>query len=401
MFFRLGLFLTLFYSFALGSGFREDLSQRSLAYFLEETHPVTGLTRDRALASHPTPNRGIYRAASLASTGFGLAVMAEAAQVGRMNRLEAQTRITRSLEFIYERLPHYRGWLYHFVDWETGERFRNCEVSTIDTALFLAGALTAAQIFPNTAVAEWTEKIYRRVDFIDMLTDGGAKPNKNSLSMGWMPELGYLPWQWDSYAEHLILLVLGLGHPDKPLPLSAWMTKVGQATSEGLPLFIHQYSQVFINFRGIPALSRYFDLSVKATVHNRQTSIQTSTRYQTYREGFWGLSASGSPDGYRAFSPLAHNGTVCLGCAGASFNFTPEVLPEMEAWASGKWSSKIWNRYGFVDSLNLDRSWFDPDVLGITVGPLYLALNDISAIFVLSPAIRRGLARAIQAEEKK
>jgi hypothetical protein len=249
------------------------------------------------------------------------------------------------------------------------------------------------------------------VDFLDMMTHGGATPGKHTLSMGWFPESGYIPWQWDSYSEHLLLLILGLGHPTRPLPQDSWDAWGRMTTTlpSGDPLvganeslFIHQYSHLFIDFRRWrDGPLDYFRNSRLATLRDRSLCA-TDGRYATYRAGFWGRSASGSLQGYRAFSPVYHDGTVCLGCAGASAPFAPAlVLGDLRRWATGPYRARIWGRYGFGDSLNLDGNWFDPDALGITVGALYLALTNLDGrreiwpLFESIPAVRRGLRRTM------
>jgi hypothetical protein len=205
--------------------------------------------------------------------------------------------------------------------------------------------------------------------------------------MGWMPEFGYLKSQWDKYAEQMMLLFLGLGHPSRPLSPATWLAwrRPSLKLTDGLvligpdlPLFAHQYTQVFIDLRDFDdKRGNYHENSRLATLRDRAFCHEANDS-DTFRAGFWGLSASDSPDGYGAFNLYKHNGTVCPACAGASSIFSsPLVLADMEKWATGPYSHRIWGKYGFIDSLNLDRGWFDEDVIGITVGTLYLALADL------------------------
>lgn len=362
-------------------GFSRELAARSLRYFVDNAHPETGLVRDRASNFAATPRRN--RVASLAATGFGFAVWATAVERGEMDRALAQSLCSRALSFVEEKLFHHRGWLYHFVDWETGERWRDAEISTIDTALFMAGALHAAHVFKGTDVEARASRLYSRLDFHDMMTNGGTLAAKRTLSHGWTPEGGYLRANWDSYSELLILVLLGLGHPERPLPDEAWLAWRRRVPEEpglglGLPLFVHQYSHLFVDMRELGTEgASFFENSIAATELDR-LGARSDRRYLSYREGLWGRSASGSREGYRAYSVTEHDGTVCPGCAGASLLFEPEIVArDLEAWATGEWGERIWGRYGFSDSINLDREWFDPDALGITVGPLYLALGEL------------------------
>ena len=385
------------------------LERVSLDYFLEQTHPTSGLVRDRARNFSETPNTTHYAVSSIAATGFGLAVVSHAGVRGLVVPVEAYNRVLRTLTFVEKHLSHKRGWLYHFVDWEKGERFRNSEISTIDTALFIAGALYAAESYPNTEVAAITQRLYERLDFFDMLTDGGTQPQKLTLSMGWTPEEGYLKAQWNSYSELLILVLLGLGHPN-PLPKEVWSewervwNEPQRSLGFYLPLFVHQYSHLFVDFRGFTEGDvNFFENSRQATLFNRRTSL-VGGGSRTYHEGFWGLSAGDAIDGYAPFSPAWHDGTVCPSCAGASAMFLPVlVLSDMQSWLTGRYGNWLWGRYGMTDSLNLDQNWKSPDAIGITVGALYLSLANLShvarpnEVVGKTPALRRAFRKLGQA----
>jgi hypothetical protein len=405
------LALALMAQTALGSPAetRAELESTALCYFLENAHPRTGLVRDNALNFAPTPDTPPYRRASIAATGFGLAVIVNAAERGMLPCEYAQDYARRVLSFVRDHVAARKGWLLHFIDWETGERVGQSEFSTIDTALFLAGALYAGQVYAHTPIAALAQELYERVDFIDMLTDGGAQPDKLTLTSSYRPERGYSQFQWSHYAEHMLLLLLGLGHPTHPLPTKTWYAWERQSitlpSGEELigynePLFTHLYSQLFVDFRQFrDAYGNYFENGRLATLFNWDT-CRGDKRFETFREGFWGLSAGDSPDGYRAFSPVRYNGTVCPGCAVASVIYLPDmVLADAEGWMSGPYRDRIWGRYGFADSLNLDRDWVSQRVYGITVGPLFLALanmdeaTSIWKTFNHISAIHRALAR--------
>jgi hypothetical protein len=242
-------------------------------------------------------------------------------------------------------------------------------------------------VLDNDRIRSVANELYDRVDFPDMMTNGGRLPLKRTLTMGWLPELGYLNVDWDSYAENIFLNLLGLGHRKNPLPESTWLAwarpRVVLADGKsmigpGLPLFAHQYSHLFVDLRTFhDKAGNYFENSILATMRDK-TFCELTHGSTTFVKGFWGLSASDSPDGYTAFSPAFQNGTVCPACSGASAIFSPKtVLEDLGVWASGPYRDFLWGKYGFVDSLNLDRRWFDTDVIGITVGALYLALADL------------------------
>ncbi len=381
------------------------LENAAIKYFLDHTNNETGLVRDRAKNFMPTPESN--RMASLASTGMGLAVLANAAKRGLIDKSIAHENILRVLRFAEEKLYRHEGWFYHFVDWETGERFDKSEISTVDTAWFFAGGLYAATIFPHGEIEERVNRLFLNVNFFDMMTDGGRLPHKKTLSMGWTPENGYLPYQWDTYAEQILLLFLGLGHPQKPVPLEAWkewrrknISNDQPILGSHLPLFIHQYSHLFIDFRNFDDEgTNYFTNSINATLADRDF-CRTDGNFETYKIGFWGLSAGDSPDGYMAFSRYWHNGTVCVGCVAGSAMFAPDIiLSDLAEWMNGPLGPMIFGNYGPVDSLNTDRNWIDEDVIGITVGATYLSLanmNESTSIwkdFSKSPVIQRAFER--------
>jgi hypothetical protein len=409
-FFRRTLVLALlvFPSTARAGSLQPEIELRALSYFLENAHPVSGLVLDSAPGFGVTPPSD--RMASLAATGFGLAVLANAAKRSVLPRSEAYDQIERTLRFVRDRVPRRNGWFAHFVDWETGQRYTWSEFSTIDTALFLAGALYAGAVFPDSPAAAIAHELYRDVDFFDMLTDGGAKPEKLTLSMGYAE--GYIATQWSMPAEQKILLLLGLGHPDHPLPAKAWLAwnrtaltlpDGTQLMGAGMPLFVHQYSELFVDFREFhDSFGNYFENGCRATRFNR-----ASGEGQTFRQGFWGISAAQTFDGYAGMGPLDQGvTTACLGCAIGSAMFdSAGVLADAERWRAGPYGDKIWGRYGFVDGLDLDHSWFSPDTLGITVGPEFLSLADSNQAtsvwtdFQGIPEIRNALERAAHAAQ--
>lgn len=397
---------------------REELKGRSLQYFLDHMHPDSGLVRDRAFAFRPTgPDE--KRMASLAATGFGFAVLAHAAEEGKISRTDAESRILRGLRTIAsDKVFKFYGWYYHFVDWVTGERWKKNEVSTIDTALLVAGALYAAEVFPGTELAQTAHQLYRNLNFDVMRTDAGADKNRATINLGWTPEEGFLRYQWKGYSELLILLILGLGHEDYPLgpaAATAWkehdsVKNPFQWTNQGktypvigsdLPLFIHQYPLLFLDMRGLKDEHLdYFENSRYATQHQRSL-MDKNAPWKTLQQDFWGISASDTKKGYRPLAPGIFEGTVCPGCAGASVMFDPDVvLADLNSWKSGPLAREIYSQYGFVDAFNIDQNWFGQDVIGITVGALYLALantdskHSIWSKFMRIESIQRGLKNA-------
>ncbi len=388
-----------------GPTLKTELESRAINFFIDNAHPQTGLVRDSAEDFTATPANN--RMASIASTGFGLAVIANASTRGLITHAYALNFTRKTLKFVRQHVPSHDGWFLHFVDWETGERFGNSEYSTIDTAIFVAGALYAKQVLNDPEISSLADSLYAQLDFQSMLTDGNAKPDKKTLSMGYLQELGYTPSQWSMPAEQMLLLLLGLGHPTHPLPPSTWLAWSRESTtlSDGekligydMPLFVHQYSQLFVDLRNFHDLyANYFNNASLATKENREVCLGDS-HFQTFREGFWGLSAGESPNGYSAFSPTSHSSTVCLGCRiGSAMYDLDGTLTDARQWLKSRYAKNIWGKYGFVDSIDLDQNWFASNVLGITVGPIYLSLvntdenTSIWRNFNLLPEIRRAL----------
>jgi len=388
-------------------GLLSRLQRCAFDFFWYEAHPETGLVKDRA-----GNDRGDdYTVASVASTGFGLASLAIGVEHDWISRDQARERALLTLRFVRDKLEEKEGWLYHFVDWKTGQRVWTCEVSSIDTALFLAGALLAGENLGGS-VEDLAEEIYRRVNFRWMLTDGGERPEEKLLGHGWKPESGHLRSRWDSYSEHLILNLLAIGSPTHPIPGScwdAWSRNIGEykgfRTFACGPLFTHQYSQAFVDFRGLRDRGGhdYFESAVAATRANRQFCIDQAARFKTYGVNVWGLSACDVPGGgYRAYGAppgrAVHDGTVAPWSTVAAVCFTPDAaraaVQEMHERFPG-----LWGRYGFGNSFNLDRNWFARDVIGIDLGAAILLIENHRSgmpwrTFMKLSCVQAGMKRA-------
>ncbi len=284
-----------------------QLQRDMFQYFLKEANPANGLVLDKTQEGSP---------ASIAVVGFALAAYPVGVERGFMTRVEAVERTLAALRFFWNSrqgteadATGYKGFYYHFIDMRNGQRVWNCELSTIDTAFLLAGMLTAAQYFDN----EWPEEqeirrladvLYCRADW-RWAQDGGA-----TVSHGWTPERGFLKYRWEGYDEALILYVLGLASPTYPLAEKsyaawcstyAWKKIYGYELLYGGPLFIHQFSHMWIDFRGIQdefmrARSiDYFENSRRATYVQRQYAIENPLEFDGYNECCWGITASDGP----------------------------------------------------------------------------------------------------------
>ena len=366
--------------------FLEDLSRRSFSYFADNADPGTGLVLDRARADGSQMDEGHRSAASSASTGFGLTALCIGAGRGWIPREEAAARIRTTLKFFAEKAAREHGWFYHWMDSRTGERIWNSEVSSIDTALLLAGVLTAKQCFSeDPAIGALADKIYRGLDFKWMLNG-----DKELLSHGWSPENGFIAYRWDTHSELMLLYVLGLGSPSSPLPPSSWRAWKRPVVNYGgvsfisgaPPLFIHQYTQAWVDFRGKKdGGTDWFENSVLATRANRGMCGELSSLFPGYGPDIWGVTASDSASGYRAWggppSSSDIDGTVVPCAAGGSLMFTPELsLPALKAMKAA-YGGKVYGPYGFADAFNPSTGWIDPDVIGIDVGITLLSAENL------------------------
>ncbi len=386
------------------------LHRQAFDYFVNEADAKTGLVKDRAANF----GRDSYAVASLASTGFGLAALAVGAERGYLSRAAALAQATRTLKFVAS-MPNQHGWLYHFVEKRTGARAWNCEVSTIDTALFLAGALAAGEYFKGTEAERLAQTLYRRVDFNWMRTDGGARPNELLLCHGWTPEKGFLASRWDAYSEHVLLNLLALSSPTHPVPVGCWTAWKRDTATLGpyrawgirLPLFTHQYLHAFANLRGRKdaAGEDFWANSVAATKANRWYCIQRAEDFAGWGADGWGVSAVDGPDGYRAYAPTAgdSDGTLSPMALAAALPFLPKeaataLLAMNQADSRQPHANQLRGRYGF-SAVNETRRWRGPEMVGIDAGAALLLLDralfagDFTPSLVEKAGIARGLKR--------
>jgi hypothetical protein len=262
----------------------------------------------------------------------------------------------------------------------TGERAWRSEVSSIDTALLLGGVLTVRQCFrDDPEVVRLATRIYERVDFRWMLDGHPAL-----LSHGWYPERGFIPHRWRDYSEQMMLILLAVGSPTHPVTPGAWrawerkwITYAGyHYLNAHPPLFIHQYSHAWVDFRdrreGWYPFVNYFENSVRATRAHRQFCIDLSKEFPAYGPDVWGISASDSERGYVAWGgpprDPAIDGTVVPYAAAGSLMFTPDISLAALRALKEKYGAKVYGRYGFADAFNPNTGWVDTDVIGIDQG---------------------------------
>jgi len=433
--------------------FLDTLSRRTFDFFWETTNPRNGLTPDR------WPTRSF---SSVAAVGFALTAYPIGVERGWVDRDSARARVLTTLRFFWTApqgpqptgVTGHHGFFYHFLDMETGMRFERVELSSIDTALLLAGALTCREYFDRDDAADrevraLADSIYARVDW-RWFEAGGAVVN-----MGWRPDSaanqdarGFNISSWRGYNEGMLLYVLALGsptHPVEPAAWAAWTRTYRWDTFQGLeylqfaPLFGHQYSHVWIDFRGVQdAYMRgkgidYFENSRRATLAHRAYAIANPAGWRGYGANAWGLTASDGPldstltiDGrartlhsYWArgagADELNDDGTIAPTAVGGSVPFAPGVtIPTLVAMRR-QYGDALFGRYGFFDAFNptlrmpgprlqhgriVDGvGWFDTDYLGIDQGPILAMVENYHSALIWklmqkNPYAARGLCRA-------
>jgi hypothetical protein len=416
--------------------FLDTVQTRTIGYFLDVTSAENGLSPDR----WPTP-----APSSIAAVGFALTVYPVAVERGLLRREEAVARTARTLRFLLHLrqgedatgVSGNKGFYYHFLDMQSGARAWNCELSSIDTGLLMAGVLFCQSYYDGadpaeTAVRDMADSLYRRVDWVWFTT------KKQALSTGWYPDRGFNEQVWEGYTEAWILYILALGSPTHPMPdwyLWHWYRGFKWDEMFGVPylgfgpLFGHQYSHCWIDFRGIRDRYMwargidYFENSRRATYVQRAYGIQNPQRYRMYSGAIWGLTACDGPrdtafvvDGrrrqfwsYRArevtFDWVEDDGTIAPAAAGGSVAFAPEIcVPALKAMRDA-FGGAVWTAYGFRDAFNATYApgeggaWVGPDYLGIDQGPIVLMIENLRNGFVWevmkkNPYIVQGLRRA-------
>lgn len=362
----------------------EEIERRAVMYFWEQANPENGLIKDRSTKDSPS---------SIAAVGFGLTALAIGAERGWLGKDEVYDRILTTLCFFRDSAEGEHGFFYHFLDMETGKRYRwpdgnLSELSSIDTALFLAGALFAGQYFRGTEVEQLAQELYKRVDWVWMLNGG------DTLSMCWTPEDGFCDTRWADYSEHMIMYLLAIGSPTHPIPPEIWDAwKRPVENRYGLQyihnpkesLFVYQYSHAWIDFRDKhDKYADYWQNSINAIKANREFVLQHMDQYSTYEPNIWGITAGDGPDGYKNYgaAPGNHDGTIAPYGMIASMPFVPELAQKGVETLAEKYADKIWGKYGFTSAFNVDRNWYSTQWIGIDEGIIALMLENYQSGFV-------------------
>jgi hypothetical protein len=381
--------------------FLNELEKANFLFFWEQGNPKTGMVKDRCNVHRN--DQGV--AASIAATGFGLTALCIGDQRGFIPTDSALERVLTTLRFLWKKLPNHRGFFYHFASPDTGERMFDSEVSSVDTAILLCGILTCREHFHHPAVTQLADLIFNRVDWTWLSEDTSL------LTHGWTPEMGFLPSRWDYYSELMMINLLGMGssaHPLKSETWNAWKRLIFEY--DGMryigsfaPLFVHQYSQAWFDFRGKrDKYADYFQNSATATEVHRRFCLELAKQFPDYSDDLWGITASDSEHGYFAWGgPPATgpiDGTVVPSAAGGSLPFMPAATLRVLRTMRNHYPS-AWSKYGFVNAFNPLKNWYDSDVIGIDTGIILLMAENLRTGFVWNTFMKtaeaqRGMERA-------
>ncbi len=401
--------------FATTDAFLEYIQQTSFDYFWYEANPKNGLIKDRSTKDSP---------ASIAAVGFGLTAIGIGIDHGYITRAEGRDRTLTTIKTFWNGPQAsapigtigYKGWFYHFLDMNSATRTWTCELSSIDTGLLLAGMLYSKQYFngadsSETQIRALTDSVFNRIDWNWMRNSGF------SLTMGWNPESNFIASRWIGYNEAMILYIIGLGAPSNSLSAVNWTewtkgyqwyysSRIGNYFVNFPPLFGHQYSHSWVDFRNIADTYMkakgitYFENSRRATLDQRLYCIENPKGFTGYGPNMWGITASDVPTGYNARGTnMNDDGTLNATAPGGSMPFAPEVtIPALKEMYDVH-RQKIWTGYGFTDAFNLTLNWWGPDVLGIDQGPIILMTENyrtgnVWKTFMKEKIVTDGLLKA-------
>jgi len=423
----------------------EELQERTFRFFWDIGNPDNGLIPDR----YPTPSYS-----SVAAVGFGLTTYPIGVERGYITRDQARERVLATLRFFARAPQHakargaigYRGFFYHFLDMKTGDRFGDSELSTVDTAIFVAGALFCQSYFDSAdaqdvEIRRLADEIYRRVDW------RWAQPKPPAISLGWSPESGFLRYDWRGYNEAMLVYLLALGSPTFAVGRDAWAewtstydkqwgTFFGQEFLSFPALFGHQYTHVWTDLRGIRDVYMnrrgldYFENSRRAVYAQRAYAVFNPRHCRDYGESIWGISASDGPadvvienaTGRYRFRTYTARGidryddcTLAPTAVIGSIPFAPEVAIPATLEMHRRFGQYIYAKYGFLDAYNRtftfddvtlrhgrhvpEFGWVAGDYLGIDQGAILAMIENYRSGLVWrvmrkNPYLRRGLEQA-------
>lgn len=408
----------------------EFIQKKMFWYFWNEANPNTGLIKWGEQNFQP----GNGDVSSIAGCGMGLSAITIGAQRGWITPQQARDRIMNTLNSFDSLLYNLHGFWYHFVDVNNGSRRDNSEISTVDSALFILGALQAGEYFRATypEIAAKADQLYQRMDWdwwLNRTRAGLDDPfNNQFVNMGWKPEYdpnypysiipnpgpegGYfiLDW-WNRYSETLFIDVAALGSPTHPIPTDAWknmwrwkVNAFGLDFIQEPPLFTHQYQHLWMDFAGLfDGHADYWENTYRATLANRQTCIEDPQgRYEVNR---WGLTGSDGPFvGYQAYGGEpggGHDGTVAPSAPMCSLDSTPAETMAAVRYMFFQYKHHIWGRHGFCDAFNVGLDWRSAFANGLNNGASILGIENRRTGLIRNTAMKNrylqiGLEQAFQ-----
>jgi hypothetical protein len=388
----------------------DSIQQRTFLYFINEHHPEWGIVKDRTVGWAP---------ASIASSGFGIPSFAVGVERGWITREDAARITLNMLDFFAGSVQSpdtavtgYKGFYYHFLRMSTGTREWSCELSSVDTGLLMMGIIFARNYYNQDndierRIRSQADLLLNRIEWDFMMMPDTGKFARQ-ISMGWHPEKGLHHMGWSGYNEALFLYILaaGSGLDGAEESYNSWLSSYKwQTPYEGLshvafpPLFGHQFSQAFIDFRGLADEYMqakgldYFENSRRATYVQRQYAIDNPHGWIGYDSLCWGITASDGPTARYNFDDRQFLGYAGRGTSGPDYNyfddgtiapygplsslpFAPEiVLPTIRS-INAKYGERLWGRYGYYDSFNLTADWVNDDFIGIDQGPMLIMIEN-------------------------
>jgi hypothetical protein len=421
----------------------DRVQKATFQWFLDNADPITGLIADRS--------GSVKAPATIAGTGFGLTVYAIAAERGWISRQDAAAYTLKVVKGLYrtpqgpekEGVSGYHGYFYHFLDPATGLRatppsYWYAEISSIDTALLMAGVIFARNYYDaadahETEIRRLCNALYDRVDWPWLLT-----PNL-TIGHGYTPESGKIKHVYKGYSEAMLLYILAISSTQHPVPSTSWNAFIGDAKATrpapyaakmimlpGMPLFTYQYPMVFIDFRGMhDSINRrlgfdYFENSRRATLAQWYYAQKNVAGMRDYGQLDWGFTASDGPDNikkeykgkmisFRTYSERGapggfDDGTIAPTAAISSIIYAPEIVKEtIRHWLTTR--PELFNHHGFTDAFNptfdimSNSGWVDPDRLSIDQGPILMMIENyrtglIWRVMRRDEQIKNGLRRA-------
>ena len=408
----------------------DSIQHKTFLFFLNEHHPEKGIVKDRAAKWAP---------ASIAATGFGIPSFAIGAERKWITRKQAAAITLNMLRFFAGSVQStdtnatgYKGFYYHFLRMNTGTREWKCELSSIDTGLLMMGIIFARNYYnadndTENEIRSLAATLLGRMDWKFMQLSATSK-HPNAISMAWSPENGLLNFGWSGYNEGLFLYILaaGTGMENVNLSYDSWLSTYEWKTPyKGLshvafpPLFGHQFSQAFIDFRGLGDKYMkekgidYFENSRRATYVQRRYASDNPKGWIGYDSLCWGITACDGPgdkfnfgnkkfEGYAGRGTsgfdftIAEDGTIAPYAPFSSLPFAPEIVFPTIKSMNEKYGAKIWGKYGYYDAFNLTANWVDNDFLGIDEGPMLMMIENFRTGLVWNyvmkdPIIQKGL----------